>query len=385
VWKAFQEAHPQIDLQLDEQGGNATKILTQLSAGTPPDTAYVHPNDLTIVAAPGGLQNLDGFLKNDKSVDIKIYNSTVLEYFKFKGVLLLLPYYSGPSMLYYNKTLFKKYGVKLPEEYDRAGQWQWETGFLEAARQLTRGGGDQKTYGFGGLARIIQMVVCPIWCQGGDVLDWKTHGKAFLNTGPTLEALQLQADLVTKYGVVPAPADEAGFGSPGSWGHEVEFAQGKTGMLFGGRFWGPLVRQIQGFDVGMWHHPKGKAGRVHRNGPNGYGVLTGAKNPAGGWEWCKFFAGPTAQAVLFSGGRNVPITTRKEDLEGFRNSLTPWENGDVYLETNTNMRAIAPLPAKWGDMSAVYGDAWSTVISGKAPVQTAMDDVNRQWEALLKQ
>src|SRR5262249_33455458 len=162
--------------------------------------------------------------------------------------LHLMPYYSGPSMLYYNKTLFQKLGVKSPEAYEKAGQWEWDTGFLDAARRLTQGSGDQKAYGFGGLARIIQMAVCPGWCNGGDGIDWKTHGRAQLTTQPTLDALQVQAEYVTKHGVVPAPADEAALGNPGSWAHENEFRAGRIGMLFGGRFWGPLLRPVREFE-----------------------------------------------------------------------------------------------------------------------------------------
>jgi multiple sugar transport system substrate-binding protein len=160
---------------------------------------------------------------------------------------------------------------------------------------------------------------------------------------------------------------------------------GRLGFLFGGRFWGPMLRQIKDFEVGMWHHPKGRAGRFHRNGPNGYGVVAGAKNPDEGWEFVKFYAGPGAQALLFTGGRNVPATSRKEDGEAFRKSLMPWEKEEVYLEATRNMKAVAPLPAKWGPMNEVYGSAWGEVLLGQREVKTALEDVNRQWEALMKE
>jgi multiple sugar transport system substrate-binding protein len=382
VWRAFQQARPHVKLEVDETW-STLKVITRVAAGTPPDTANIHPNDLATAAAAGVFRELDGFIKGDRTIDIKLYHPVVLDYFRYKGKLLEFPYYSGPSMMYYNKTLLTRHGVKLPEEYERANQWSWDQGFLEACRKLTQGAGDAKTYGYGGMARALAMVAAAVWSNGGDLIDWQGHTKAYLTTPATLEVFQQQADLVLKHGVVPPPAEEPIFG--GSWGLEKGFQMGRIGFLFGGRFWGPQLRPITDFEVGMWHHPKGRAGRFHRNGPNGYGVVSGAKQPEEGWEFVKFYAGPVAQALLFTGGRNVPITTRKEDLEAFRKSLMPWEREQVYLDTNKNMRALAPQPAQWGEMNNVYGKAWSEVLLGQREVKAALEDVNRQWELLMRQ
>jgi multiple sugar transport system substrate-binding protein len=372
VWRAYQEHRPHVTLQIDETfGGSTTKLLTMLAAGTSPDTAYIHPNDLATVASQGAYQNLDEFIRRDRSLDMKVYFPAVLEFFKFKGVLYQMPYYSGPSMLYYNKSLLNRLGVKLPEEYDRAGQWDWRTGFVEAHQRLTQETGGIKTYGSDGRTGLHFLCV-PIWCNGGEIFN-KDLTESRLHTAPAVEAIQTYADLWAKYRAIHPS---------GNW---IQFSEGTIGLVFGGRFMGPTFRQIKDIEVGMWHHPRGPAGAFTRNGPNGYGVVSGARNPAEAWEFVKFYSGPVAQVLLFSGGRNVPYTTRKEDLEAFRKSLAPWEREEVYLETNRRLRPLAPLPAKWGEITRLFNDEWKLLIAGEKRAQQAMSEIRPQIDALLKE
>ena len=382
IWTAFSQARPHVTLHVDEQGTNPTKLLAQLAANTPPDAAAIHPNDLATVAAAGGYQRLDDLVAKDKTVDVKLFQTGLLEYFKFKGGLLQLPYYSGPSMMFYNKTLFQRSGVKLPDDYDREGKWTWDGGFLEAARQLAQGSGGSRIYAFHPKARALAMQASAVWSNGGDLIDWANHSRSALTTPATLEAFQIQADFTTKHRVVPPPAEEAEFG--GGWDCLKGFTTGRIAMFFGGRGWIPTLKTIRDFEVAMWHHPKGKAGRVHRDGPNGYGVVTGAKQTEEAWEFVKFYSGTTAQVLLVNGGRNVPTTTRKEDLDAFRKAVAPFEKPDVHLEAARGRRALAPLPTKWGEMNRVYGDSWSQVLNGGVEVKPALEDLSRQWEQLLK-
>ncbi|MGH2351808.1 MAG: ABC transporter substrate-binding protein [Chloroflexota bacterium] len=372
VWRAFQEHNPRITLQVDEVfNGSTTKLLTMVAAGTSSDAAYVHPNDLATVASQGAYQNLDTFIKGDRTIDMKVYYPTVLEYFKFKGVLYQMPYYSGPSVLYYNKSLLKRLSVKLPEEYEKAGQWDWRTGFVEAHQRLTQSAGGTNTYGSDGRTGLAFLCI-PIWCNGGEILN-KELTESRLHTAPSAEAIQTYADLWARHKAIHPSGD---------W---VRFQEGTIGLVFGGRFQGPTYRTIKDFEVGMWHHPRGPAGTFTRNGPNGYGVITGGQHPAEGWEFVKFYSGPVAQVLLFSGGRNVPATTRKEDLEAFRKSLAPWENEQVYLDATKRLRPLTPLPAKWGEINKLFGDEWKLLTAGEKQAQQAMTEIKPQLDALLKQ
>ena len=372
VWKAFQQSRPHVTLDINEIAFTTDKLLTAVAGGQPPDAAYIHPNDLPSVAGPGAYQNLDEFLKRDKSVDTKQMFPKVLEFHKFKGVLYQLPYHSGPSIIYYNKSLFRRLGVKTPDEYDKAGQWEWKTGWMEAVRLLTTDRDGAQTYGFDGRAGIA-FVDVPIWANGGDIFN-KELTETRLNLPQSAEGIQTYADMWVKLkGTHPS----------GDW---KNFVQGNTGMVFGFRGMGPLFRTIKDFELGMWHTPGGPAGKITRSGPSGYGVVSGAKQPDEGWEFVKYYVGPAAQTILFSVGFNVPMTTRKEDLDAFRKDLAPWENEGVYLEAqDKRLRPLAPLPVKWQDINAIWNREWTQIRDGQKSAQQSMTAIKPEIESLLKQ
>jgi multiple sugar transport system substrate-binding protein len=372
VWKAFEESRPHVTLDINEIAFTTDKLLTAVAGGEPPDAAYIHPNDLPAVAGPGAYANLDEYAKRDKSVDLKVLFPKVLEFHKFKGVTYQLPYHSGPSIIYYNKTLFQRLGVKTPEEYDRAGQWNWHTGWMEAVRLLTTDRDGAKTYGFDGRTGI-HFINVPIWANGGDIFN-QDLSETRLHLPASAEAIQRYADMWTKLAAVPDGAN---------WQH---FAQGHIGMVFGFRGMGPLYRTIKDFELGMWHTPGGTAGKFTRSGPSGYGVVTGAKQPDEGWEFCKYYIGAAAQTILFSAGFNVPMTSRKEDLEAFRKDLAPWEREEVYLEAqDKRLRPMAPLPLKWREVNAIWNREWNLIRSGERAAQQAMTAARPEIDSLLKE
>jgi multiple sugar transport system substrate-binding protein len=373
VWQAFKEARPHLTLDINEIAFTTDKLLTAVAGGEPPDAAYIHPNDLPAVAGPGAYRDLDAFVKRDKSAaaDVKTMFPKVLEFHKFKGVLYQLPYHSGPSIIYYNKSLFRRLGARLPEEYDKAGQWGWRTGWMEAVRLLTQERDGRKLYGFDGRTGI-HFINVPIWANGGDIFN-KELTESRLQLPQSAEAIQSYADMWTKLGGVADPAD---------W---RTFTQGHIGMVFGFRGMGPLFRTISDFELGMWHNPGGPAGTVTRSGPSGYGVVAGAKQPDYGWEFCRDYIGSGAQKILFSAGFNVPMTTRKEDLEAFRKDLAPWEREEVYLEAqDRRLRPMAPLPLKWREVNTVWNREWTLIRDGKKSAQQSMTEIKPELESLLK-
>jgi multiple sugar transport system substrate-binding protein len=374
VWKAFQESRPNVTLDINEIAFTTDKLLTSVAGGTPPDVAYIHPNDLPAVAGPGAYQNLDNYLKRDKgaAADVKSMFPKVLEFHKFKGVLYQLPYHSGPSIIYYNKSLFRRLGVRLPEEWERAGQWGWRTGWMEAVRLLTQERDGRQLYGFDGRTGI-HFISVPIWANGGEIMNKETT-ESRLHLPPATEALQSYADMWAKLRAVPDPAN---------W---QLFNQGHIGMVLGFRGMGPFFRTITDFELGMWHNPGGPAGTFTRSGPSGYGVVSGAKQGDLGWEFVKFYVGAAAQKILFSAGFNVPMTTRKEDLEAFRKDLAPWEREEVYLEAqDKRLRPMAPLPLKWRDFNVVWNREWTLIRDGQKTAQQAMTGARQELDSLLKE
>jgi len=212
-----------------------------------------------------------------------------------------------------------------------------------------------------------------VWSNGGEILN-KDLSETLLHQPAATEAIQRYADMWSKLSAIPNPAD---------W---KTFTQGHIGMVFGFRGMGPHFQTITDFELGMWHNPGGAAGTFSRSGPSGYGVVTGAKNKDEGWEFCKYYVGAAAQSILFTAGFNVPMTTRKEDMEAFRQDLAKWEREEVYVEAqDKRLRPMAPLPLKWREINAVFTREWNLIRTGDKSAQQSMTSVKGEIDAYLKE
>ncbi|HEV2126163.1 MAG TPA: extracellular solute-binding protein, partial [Chloroflexota bacterium] len=142
IFKKFEEQHPGITINYDNAAighGDrlSEKLVTLVSGGTPPDVSIIHPSWASSLLSKGFFLELSDRMKKDKALRSDDILPYALEFYQWQGKQYGLPYYSGPGLLYFNKTLFDQYGVKTPDKYEREGKWTWET-FLQVAKQLTR-------------------------------------------------------------------------------------------------------------------------------------------------------------------------------------------------------------------------------------------------------
>jgi len=111
IWNA---AHPDIQVQVQTQaGGDAelTKLLTAAKAGNPPDLAQVEYQALPTLVSNNYLADIskyDGSLKSDYPAGI--WNQVTLG----TSALYGLPQDAAPMALFYEPSMFKKYGLTVP-------------------------------------------------------------------------------------------------------------------------------------------------------------------------------------------------------------------------------------------------------------------------------
>src|SRR5262249_5833638 len=231
-----------------------------------------------------------------------------------------LPYLYGPVFMAYNKSLFQKRGVKLPDDYEKEGAWTWDT-VLDVCRQLTAGAGDDRTFGIAPpFPTGIDVSNAWMWPLGAQFFDREMKG-SLLTSPESIAAHQYMADLHVKHKVAPVPSDPP---PPGG------IASGRVGMSM-------LLRQTAttfdkaDFEKGMVAAPKGNGGRVIRAAPHGGGGLEASKPPDAGFALVAFFTSADAQKTwtgTFPG--TVPVRRSLAESADFLKGLRPWENAAVY-------------------------------------------------------
>lgn len=128
---AYSEANPDVTVELREYPAGDdydTALTADLSAGAAPDIFVVKYLKNYVTFAEGGT------LLDISDVAGELDPATGgLEPMVVDGVTYAVPYRQDSWLLYYNKALFEKAGVDLPD-----GSWTWDD-YADAAVQLTAG------------------------------------------------------------------------------------------------------------------------------------------------------------------------------------------------------------------------------------------------------
>jgi ABC-type glycerol-3-phosphate transport system substrate-binding protein len=119
-------------------------------------------------------------------------------------------------------------------------------------------------------------------------------------------------------------------------------------------------------------------------GPLGFGVVRAAPNGDAAWRLVRFMAGPRAAGILMSRQSTLPVRPRFAQLPEFGASMLPWEDKDVWLDSQATARALTQ-PTSYNDVASLWLAAWNDVLAQKGTVKAILDDLVRQVNAMLAQ
>ena len=266
----FKRVYPQASVKylVGEYVNRDVKLSAYIRANNSPDIVPSGINDYPKRMISNMLQPIDSLIANTK--DVKLLNvSDMQNLLSWKGKTYIMAGYPNPSVLYYNKTLFKNEGVKTPLEYYNEGKWNWSN-FKKAAKEMTimdDTGSKLHHHGPGTEWEIIFPLA-----SGVDIVN----ANGSLNTGnATLrKSLQFYYDMVSKDKIAV----------PNRWGVLNMFAKNKkVAMYYAYNDAGSIVDNgLKDFEVVPFPKADGQNDYRGHALTGGYGVPTGAKNPEGG-------------------------------------------------------------------------------------------------------
>ncbi len=192
-----------------------TKVKTRMQAADAPcllTTQAARANELGALLAP-----LDDLAKKN-SVDLTKYNKAMMTGMTIDGKVRAVPYDAEPTVLFYNKDMFAKAGLKEP------GLNYTRDQFLSDAKALTKDG----KYGFAISPELLgasQMAF--IYSEGHSITT--KDGKLNLTDPAVAADVQWSLDLVSKQKVakLPGASDDAS-------ASQQEFLAGNAAMVIDG-------------------------------------------------------------------------------------------------------------------------------------------------------
>ncbi|WP_246001826.1 ABC transporter substrate-binding protein [Allorhizocola rhizosphaerae] len=360
-----------------------TRLSTSIAGGEPPDLFLMNYRFYGQFAAKNALEPLADRLTASSVIKAGDYYPVAMEAFQWQGRQLCLPQNVSSLVVYYNKTLFAKYGVPEPKP-----GWTW-TDFLGTALLLTRdaAGNPVRTsgesegapakasvYGVGIEPSIIRLAPFA-WSNGGEILDSEQKPTRFtLDSPAALEALKNLVDLRLAYGVTPtdqeveAEADEA------------RFANWRLGMLLSSRRSTTALRKVKDFewDVAALPVYKKPAGILHSDA---YCMTKGSKNKDAAWRFIEYAMSAEGQKMFTATGRTVPSHIEASKSDAFLDGKTP-KNAQVFLDGIPTIRRV-PTISTWPEIEDVtYGILENAMFRGDR-LDTVIADIDKQTRPIF--
>jgi multiple sugar transport system substrate-binding protein len=359
------------------------RLSTSIAGGSPPDVFLLNYRFYGQFAAKNAIEPVDARLRSSKVIKPGDFYPAPMEAFRWRGRQLCMPANVSSLAVYYNRDLFKKYGVAEP----RPG-WTW-TDLLSAATALTRdargvvvkagdpdsGGLRPAVYGLGVEPTVIRLAPF-VWSNGGRLVDDDSRPRRFtLDTPQAREALRNLVDLRLAYGVVPSDQEVE------AQDDESRFAAGGLAMLLSSRRVTTTFRTIKGFDWDVAALPRyGKqVGILHSDA---YCITRGARAKDAAWRFVEYAMGPAGQRVLAGTGRTVPSHIQVSRSRDFLDPARPPRNAQVFLDAIPTVRRV-PTISTWPEIEDVTDGILENALYRGDPLDRVITDIDARTRPLF--
>jgi multiple sugar transport system substrate-binding protein len=354
-----------------------------VAGGAPPDLFLMNYRFYGQFAAKDVIEPLDDRLAASEAVDPADYYPVAWNAFRWKDRQLCLPQNVSSLAVYYNRTLFAKYGVPEP----KAG-WTWNdlVATASAMTRDSRGAVIKATesegaalrpavHGLGVEPSIIRLAPF-VWSNGGQLVDDPTKPtRLTLDTPAAREALKNLVDLRLAYGVVPTDEEVE------AEDDESRFANGRLAMLMSSRRSTTTFRSITGFEWDVAPLPvyREQVGVLHSDA---YCMTRGAKNKDAAWRFLEFAIAEEGQRIIAATGRTVPSHVAVSQSPAFLGPAQPPRSAKVFLDAIPTVRAL-PTVSTWPEIEDVtYGILENAMHRGDR-LDDVIRDLDRQTRPLF--
>ena len=280
------------------------KIHLLYASNTAPDVIFINNQYLPIYANAGMLESLSEY---QDEFEFEKYYPQALATMDWKASVLAVPRDISNIVIFYNKDLFKKYGVPLPHS-----GWTFEE-FLDSAKKITH-----RPEVFGISFDEEPLFYLPYITSEG-YYDIPYYEKVKDNSG-----LKFYADLRNRYHVAPTKDETASATSA------QLFLQNRMGMLLSGRWLVPKFRQEATFDWDVVEFPAGSAGSIVPMDSSGWAISKSSKHKPQAIKLIKYLSSKESSEKFAQSGLIVPARVDSANSEFFLDNQKP-KNAKVFL------------------------------------------------------
>lgn len=357
---AFEEANPGIKIDSIRMplDGLQQQILTGASGDAAPDVMRMDLTWVSGFAKMGALQDVSGFEGFDAIKDNAQKASMDTNY--YNGGYYGLPLNSNTTCAIWNLDLLAEFGItEIPTTLDEV---------VALAKEHNDPANEKFVFTIAGTYTWAMLPY--FWSLGGELTNEDfSVATGHLNSDASAKALDTIAGWY-KDGVISGAIIGE---QPDAWG-------GMTGGKYCFVSEGPwfFSSNDSGFATETTVMPAGEGGSISIVGGEDIVMFNSSKNQEAAWKFMQFMLSDDAQLAMTNAGM---IPTTKTASEKMDTSATPYLR--AYLDQLANAKARTPS-ANWGDIDALLGMAFESVVRGEQTAKEALDQIAPEIDQLLK-
>ncbi len=369
----FREVHPdiQVELKLPDLTGTSLEMKDVAESAD----CFQWTPDIQSPEKQALILNLKPLMDADPSFNANDFYPSVLDRFTWQGQTWGLPAGMQPYVIEYNKDLFAAASVDEP-----ALDWTTDD-FVELAKALTRGEGEDKQYGFVPYYFEVNDLLLLIEPRGARLIDESADPSAFtLNDPATVEALQWYVALATEHEIKPIfLADIADIVQANTFVIEREalINEGRAAMW---TYLGAIAvgGEHDTLNTGVAPLPAGSGGASVAGVATGYFISAHTEARQACWQWILFL---TEQPGLAPG---FPSRLSVAESDAFRQQVGA-ERAEVYHASIAGAERASVFDILTGQgwlSGGLYwlGRAYSQAVEGEASVEEALNAAQKMSE-----
>ncbi len=311
ILNEFEKKNPDIKIEFIHIPQNYfQKIHLLFASNLAPDVIFINNLYLPVYANAGLLKPFNINLKSD--INFSDFFEKSVQALSFNDEIYAVPRDVSNLVIYYNKDLFNKYNVKLPNKY-----WTFSD-LLNISKKLTidtNGDGKTDIWGISFEDTPALFYLPYLMSEGGGILSDDSKTLIF-NSDKSQKGLKFYSNLRNKYHVAPTKAESA------SETMAQLFLQEKLAMHLSGRWLVPKYKSDASFDWGVITFPSGEAGSVVPLDASGWAISKNSKNISEAVKLVEFLSSKESIEKLCKSGLIVPA--RKDVAKG------------IFMQSNHN-------------------------------------------------
>jgi len=367
-------------------------LLTNIAAGTQPDTAFIAADYYQSLAQQGVLLDITDRIAKDPLLSKPNYFFEPQE--KNRSTDAKGRWYGIGSTwvaphIYYNADVLAKAKVT-PPGFKENEIWDWNT-FVANAKQLTVDANGKHPDDSGFDKDNIQTwgVQWPIWwvpaisavySNGGEFFD-KGGSVAKLDSPEAMEAMQRLADLIFVHHVSPDAGQMSSLGMTNT----QMLDSGRLAMAIDGSWALSWISKIKA-PLGTGALPKMKKAASLMQA-HFHSAFASTKNPDASWQWLRFLNTPFYQTHFCKIGLWVPSQTPMLTPDGLKGWLTKGVHPDNYVDFVSSYlpkNGVVPnFPPGYLEASSKFLNPAMTDISNGTPVEKALTSAVKSANEVL--